>query len=352
MSHTNRRTRLGAALIVPMLFLTACGGGGEEAAPAAPAPAPEADPAEGCEPITANASHHITAASAAHKGMVALAEDVAARTDGRVTIEVFSDAQLGGLGEMAENLRSGAVEIALIDTGQLSRFVPEVGVFNLPFLFEDMTEFNTLMDGPVGDAVNAKAIDEAGVVPLYWSAVGLRNMYFNGKEVRTPADIAGLKMRVPEAPVWVSTFNALGTQVAAIPAGELYQAVETGVVDGFELPLGTSVDLKLYEPVTSMSVTGHILTDILIAASPVFVDKLCDFDREALFAAADVAEAATRDQWVADNEAALVVLTEELTIVDDVDIAAFRAATDSVNEEFVAANGSELYDLIKAELGR
>lgn len=360
-SKKTRRSTLCVIGTTLALLLTACGG--EEPDVAAPDDSPaeegpgddetdDVSAGEECEPVTARASHHISAESAAHIGMEALAEEAAAGTEGRITIEVFSDAQLGGLGEMTENLRSGAIEIALVDSGAMSQFAGELGVFDLPFLFEEMTEFNDLMDGPVGETVEEIIVSEAGVSPLYWSAVGLRDMFFVDTEVRTPADIEGLTMRVPEAPVWVDTFEALNTSPTAIPAGELYTALETGVVDGFEFPLGTAVDLNMYEPVNYLTKTGHILTNILIAASPQFLDSLCDADREALMAAADAAEQVTRDGWVSDNENAVEVLEENLTVIEDADLQAFRDATSVVHEDFVEEHGSELYDVVTSELGR
>lgn len=306
---------------------------------------------EECEEITARASHHITAASAVHVGLEQLATDVLAATDGRVTIEVLSDAQLGGLGEMTENLRNNVVQIALIDTGTLSQFDGEMGVFDLPFLFEDMSEFNDLMDGPVGDLVNER-VRAVGPEPLYWSAVGLRSMFFNGVTVNGPEDMAGLTMRVPEAPVWVDTFRALGTSPTAIPGGDIYTSVQTGVVDGFELPHGTTVDLALNEVVTDMTISGHILTNILIAASAGFMDSLCDPDLAALRAAAVDAEQTTRDGWLSDNAEAEEVLFAELDVVDSPDLAAFREATISVHEDFREAHGDELYEAATAALGR
>jgi tripartite ATP-independent transporter DctP family solute receptor len=322
------------------MTLTACGG--DEAGGAG------GNGAKECGSVQARASHHISAKSAAHKGLDVLAREVSDKTEGRVTVEVFSDAQLGGLGEMGENLRSGAVEIALVDSGSLSRFDPGLGVFDLPFLFEDMEQFNTLLDGEVGDAVNQK-VEAVGVKPLYWSAVGLRDMFFVEKEVRSVNDLSGLKMRVPEAPVWVDTFKAFGTSPTAIPAGELYTALDTGVVDGFEFPLGTAVDLKMYEPVNVWTPTGHILTNILIAASPSFVDELCEEDRNALLEAAQAAQDETRKLWREDNEAAKEVLTKELTVIDDVQLDGFKEKVAPVHSAFTSKNGAELYDKIKAE---
>lgn len=352
------RPRRAAALLLAVL-LAGCGGGGgaDQAATTAEEPATGAETSAAapagadCTAATVRASHHISGESAAHRGLEVLAEELAQRTDGRLTLEIFSDAQLGGLAEMAENLRAGAVEVALIDSGSLSQFEAELGVFDLPYLFDDMESFNELMDGDVGETVNERIRTNVGVVPLYWSAVGLRSMFFVDREVRAAQDLAGLTMRVPEAPVWVDTFEALGTSPTAIPASELYTALQTGVVDGFEFPLGTAVDLRMYEPVSSMTRTDHILTNILIAASPRFVDGLCEQDRQALTEAAEVAEEATRQAWQDDNDAAESVLEENLTVVEDPDLDSFRAAVAPVHEAFTAANGSELYDRITEATG-
>jgi tripartite ATP-independent transporter DctP family solute receptor len=337
---------LGIASLV--LVLGACSSQvGETATEEAPV---AAAPAEVCESVSAKAAHHITATSAVHRGLETLAADVSAATEGRVTIEILSDAQLGGLAEMPENLRSGAVDIALVDTGAMGGFDAELGVTDLPFLWESMDEFNDVIDSPVGDLFNDK-VRAIGIEPLYWSAVGLRDMFFTNVEVTTPEQLSGLKMRVPQAKVWVLTFEALNASPTPIAGGEIYSSLESGVIDGFELPLGTTVDLNLNEVVKFQAKTGHILTHIMIGASPAFLDKLCVSDRAALDAAAATAQNVTRQGWKDDNAAAAAVLEAELT-VNDADIAAFRSATASVLDTFVVENGSVLLDAIKAQLGR
>lgn len=339
------------------LVLTACSSGSDDAATdtaptdtATETTTETTEQASECISVTAKASHHISSSSAVHRGLEVLAEEVSAGTDGRVTIDIASDAQLGGLAEMPENLRSGAVDIALVDTGSMSAFDGELGVTDLPFLWETMDEFNSVMDSSVGDAFNAK-IRAIGIEPLYWSAVGLRDMFFVNVPATTPEQLVGLKMRVPEAPVWIATFEALNASPTPIPAGELYTAAQSGVVDGFELPLGTTVDLNLNEVVDYQTKTGHILTHIMIGASPSFLDKLCAEDLAALEAAVAKAQDNTRQGWKDDNEAAAEVLAADLT-VNDADLVAFREATAPVHETFVAANGSDLYDAIRTQLGR
>ncbi len=337
-----------AVSIVVALGLAACSSDSDDASSATGESTIEA--AAECVSVNAKASHHISSASAVHRGLEVLAQQISDGTEGRVTIDIASDAQLGGLAEMPENLRSGAVDIALVDAGAMSVFDPELGVTDLPFLWETMDEFNDVMDSSVGDQMNSK-VKAIGIEPLYWSAVGLRDMFFVDTAVTTPDQLAGLKMRVPEAPVWVQTFEALNASPTPIPAGELYTALQSGVIDGFEFPLGSMVDLKLNEVVDYQTKTGHILTHIMIGAAPAFLEKLCADDRAALETAVSEAQDATRQGWKDDNAAAAEILAAELT-VNEADLEAFREATAPVHENFVAANGSDLYDAIKAQLGR
>jgi len=361
----SHKARVGVAVAAMLaLGLSACSSGSDESSSAGEdnsveetteaeeeeAAGSSEDVAVDCQPVSAKASHHISSSSAVHRGLEVLAEEVSNGTDGRVTIEIASDGQLGGLAEMPENLRSGAVDIALVDAGSMSVFDPELGVTDLPFLWETMDEFNDVMDSPVGDQMNAK-VQAIGIEPLYWSAVGLRDMFFVDTPATSPEQLSGLKMRVPEAPVWVQTFETLNASPTPIPGGEIYTAAQSGVIDGFELPLGTTVDLNLNEVVDYQTKTGHILTHIMIGASPSFLEKLCAEDLAALEAAVIAAQDDTRQGWKDDNAAAAEVLAAELT-VNDADLQAFRDATAPVHEDFVAANGSELYDAVRAELGR
>jgi len=346
---TRHKCKIGIALsAVLALGLTACSSSSDDASAESEETTIEA--VAECQDVNAKASHHISSASAVHRGLEVLAEKVNEGTDGRVTIDIASDAQLGGLAEMPENLRSGAIDIALVDAGSMSVFDPELGVTDLPFLWETMDEFNVVMDSPVGGEMNAR-VQAIGIEPLYWSAVGLRDMFFVDTPVTTPDQLSGLKMRVPEAPVWVQTFETLNASPTPIPGGEIYTSAQTGVIDGFELPLGTTVDLKLNEVVDYQTKTGHILTHIMIGSSTAFLEKLCAEDREALELAIIEAQDATRQGWNDDNAAAAEVLAAGLT-VNEADIPAFREATAPVHEAFVEANGSELYEAIKAELGR
>lgn len=308
--------------------------------------------ADDCEPVSARASHHLSQASVAQQDLELLAQEASDRTEGRLEIDVFSDSQLGGLGEMPESLRSGAVEIAFVDSSSLSQFLPEIGVFSLPFMFDEMSDFNDIMDGALGETLDNDIRGSVGIEPLYWSALGLRDMFFVNEEVRSPDDMSGLTMRVPEASVWVDTFRALGSSPTAIPAGDLYTSLQTGVVDGFEFPLGAAVDLNLHEPVGVLTKTGHILTDVLTAASPDFLDGLCERDRQAFLEAADVARGEVRTLWVEDNEAAEAVLEDSLTVIHDADVQAFRDAVQPVHEDFQEQNGTDYYNEILEHLGR
>jgi len=299
-------------------------------------------PAE-CTTVSASASHHLPATSPAQVGLEFFAEEVTKQTDGRVAIDVFSDGQLGGIAEMPSNLRSGGVDIALIDGGVLAQFDPELGLLDLPYLFESMEEFNSTMDGPFGESYNER-VQTLGISPLYWSAVGPRDMFFVDAKVTSPTDLKGLQMRVPQAPIYISTFEAFGAAATAIPSGDLYTALDTGVVKGFELPLSSTVDLNLNETVSVWAPTGHMMNNVLIAASPSFLNQLCEKDQAAVQTAVDSAKKITREAWASANTDASDTLKKSLTIMKNLDIAEFKNASEAVRTGFTEKNGSELYD--------
>lgn len=342
------RVRTVGTMVVLAFGLAACGGDNNDSA--------EADnggPAT-CESVTARASHHIGPESAGHQGLETLADEVAELTDGRVTIEIFPSGQLGGLSDNAEALRTGTMDLALVDSSSLSQFVGEVGALDLPFVFETQDQFNEVLAGEFGEYVNGRLQDEVDIVPLYWSSVGMRNILLAAgvDEVRTPDDLEGMTLRIPDAPVYKQTFELLGATTVVVDAGELYTSVQTGVVDGFEFPMGTARDFSMQEVVGSVSQTAHIHTNTLIAASSAFADSLCEEDREALLTASEVAKEVANDAWIADNEAAIAAFEDADVSMVEVDRDVFIDAVQPVYETFTSEQGEELFSRLQDAIGQ
>jgi len=184
------------------------------------------------------------------------AELVAEKTSGRVTINVAGAETLGSDAAMLTSLRTGALDFTANSQGATSALVPELAALGLPFLFDSADKAIAVLSGPIGADLNAR-FDAVGVVPLDWWDNGVRHLTNSKRKVATPADVTGLKIRTPADPMTIDIFQALGASTEQIAFGELYIALQQGVVDGQENPLANVESSKLYEVNKYISLTAH-----------------------------------------------------------------------------------------------
>ena len=186
-------------------------------------------------------------------GLVAdkIANDIEKETDGSLTFELFPGSQLGGEVEMVEQVRAGTVDVAFVTGGAVSNFVKEIGVLDMPFLFDDLDHAHRVLTGEVGDQMKEKAEAE-GIKILTYMDFGIGNIANTKKDIKKVEDLKGLKMRTLENDIFIDTFKALGTNPVPIPFPELYTSMQQGVVDGTDPVNVTMTGGKLYE------VTKHL----------------------------------------------------------------------------------------------
>ena len=146
------------------------------------------------------------------EAVVRMGKKLEAATNGRIGIQMYPSMQLGGEKEMIEQAQVGALQIARISVGPMGPLVPELNVFNLPFMFRDNAHMEKVIDGDVGSEMLKKLSDHptAGLIGLCWMNGGTRNVYNSKHAVKTVADLKGLKIRMMGNPVFVDTMNALG----------------------------------------------------------------------------------------------------------------------------------------------
>src|SRR6266513_5118596 len=156
-------------------------------------------------------------------------------TNGRLTLQMYPQMQLGGEKEMIEQAQVGALQIARISVGALGPVIDELNVFNMPFIFRDEQHMRKVIDGPIGSGLLEKisANPATRLIALGWMDAGPRNVYSN-KPVTKPSDLKGMKVRMMGNPIFVETMNAMGGNGVAMGFNELYSAMQTGVVDGAE----------------------------------------------------------------------------------------------------------------------
>ncbi len=206
-------------------------------------------------------AHHLQLTHIVETMSQKFASTVATRTNGQVEIKVFGAGQIGGLKDNAEGVRLGTLDFCMADSAQVGLFHARANIISLPFLFRDFAHYKKVIEGPVGKQLAKEILENANMRLLsYWPA-GFRIMASRTKPIKTAADMKGIKIRIPEVPIYVETMRALGANATPMPWGEVYTALQTGVVDAIEVPSDTILNGKMYEVTKYLSRTYHIFTD-------------------------------------------------------------------------------------------
>ncbi len=270
------------------------------------------------------------------------------RTKGEVVIQVYPSSQLGNQRDLVEGLTFGTVDMTLTGTAVLGNFIPEVAVFDLPFIFRDIPHAYKALD-TVGMEL-AKKGEARGMITLAIWENGVRHMTNNKKPIKTPADMDGLKMRVMEQPVYIEMMKSLDASPTPMAMSELYTALQKGVIDGQENPLAHIATKRFYEVQKYISLSGHTYASEPLLISTIAWNKLNDEQK------AIVKQAAldTRD-WQRDLCRKLegefmktIVDSGKAQVNDDVDKKAFAEVTKSVWKLYTDKFGSKTIEAIQA----
>lgn len=218
-------------------------------------------------PITLKLGHIAEPENPYGQGATHFAQLVKERSNGAINIQVYPSSQLGNQRDLVEGLTFGTVDMTLTGTAVLGNFVPEVSIFDLPFLFRDVQHAYKALD-TVGMALCKKG-EERGMITLAIWENGVRHMTNNVRPIVTPADMKGLKFRVMEQPVYIEMMKALGASPTPMAMSELYTALQKGVIDGQENPLAHIATKRFYEVQKFISLTGHTY-----APEPVLISTL------------------------------------------------------------------------------
>lgn len=281
-------------------------------------------------------------------GAEVFAKEISNRTNGRYRIDQYPDSALGGEVEMLKAVQLGTVDLAFITGAPLPNFVAEVGVFNIPFIFRDVSHAHAVLDGPIGKAYLAKFSDK-DLVALAWGENGLRHLTNSRREIRAPEDIRGLKLRVPQSNVMLAGFEALGADVHELAFPLLYAALQSGQFDGQENPIATIISSKFFQVQKYLTLSGHVYDPaVLFMAVDTFGDLSAD-DKGSFVEAAKLAgEASRRFAATAQKDGVAQLAKSGMQIVPDIDRTKFAAAMASANPVFAQQFGSAIIQQIKA----
>jgi tripartite ATP-independent transporter DctP family solute receptor len=281
-------------------------------------------------------------------GATAFAEQVAKLTGGRITIQQFPDATLGGDVELLKGVQLGSIDLAFVTGMGLPSVLPEAGMLNIPFLFNSAQHAYAVLDGPVGESFR-KQFAAKDLVMLAWGENGLRHMTNARRPIITPADLKGLKMRVPQSAVLLEAFQALGAEVATLPLPQLFEALRAGKFDGQENPIATIQAARFDQVQKFLTLSGHAYDPAVFLMSPDAFDELSAEDKASFKEAATAGGEASRTFAAQAQIDGIATLQKAgMTVQTDVDRASFAAAMSSANAEFEKRFGRALIEQVKA----
>ena len=292
-------------------------------------------------PINLVFSHHLPITHIGHKAAEGFANRVKAQTNGQVTVDIKPASQLFNLRTSAEALQLGTLDMCWSDLGTLANWTPSLGFVSLPFLFNDFDHVQRVLYGPIGKQVGDLAKDSLGVEILSLGASGFR-VFLSKKPIQKSDDARGIRLRVPEIPTWVEMAKAMGANPSPIPAGEMYTALQTGVVDAVELPADYIVTSKLYEVASFATKTHHIFTEVSMMAS---AKRMATFPANVQKVIRDNAvQAVQTEMWnanIKEQQDAWAELARRVKAFDAPDIASFRNKMGPVHINFIGKTGAK-----------
>ena len=279
------------------------------------------------------------------EGMHKFADLVKEYTEGTVTIEVYSNAALTDEASSIDQLQLGSLDFSRVNTNSLAPTVDEFGVFAMPYLFTSTEQKYRALDGEAGDAVMAK-LDDYGMVGLYFWEAGARCFYTTSKPIRTVEDLKGMKIRVQQTEVAISMVRALGAEATPMDYAEVFQGLQTGIVDGAENDFVSYYTSGHYEVAKYYSLDQHMAPPAILLMSKTSWDKMSEAQQEAVRKAAYEAAVWQRQAMQYYQQESRAACEAAGCEIIDVDVASFQQAVSSVYDEY--PRYSEIVAMINA----
>ncbi len=332
---------IAAALACGMVAMAGCGGGGAKKA-ATPAAAEDAK-------LTYKLAYHLPSSHPLGKGVDSFVKKVEEKTKGNIKIDVYPAGQLYNDKSMNDAIMSGGIDMGLNSVSRWSSVIPAMEVFDVPFLFPTYEKVDKAIDGGLGEKLAAE-MAQKNVRPIIWADYGFVQFANNKKEIKKPADFAGLKIRgYGEMPS--ETIKALGASPVTMGSGEVYMALQRGVIDGQTSGTTAMYDRKMFEVTKYLTITNHAYPEFILAMNDKSFAKMSAAQQKAFMEAANEVRDDLRKNAKAEDAAALEKLKAagmEVYVVPESDLKEWQAATKPCLDIFVknaGKLGQELIDI-------
>jgi len=284
-------------------------------------------------------AHSLPQTHPVHKGILSFQKTLEEKSGGTLKIKIFPDGQLGSEREVLELLQIGSVAVTKVSAATLANFVPEYSVLGIPYLFRDKAHYFDVLEGDIGKSILEKG-SKYWLRGLCYYDAGSRSFYTKDKAIRTPEDLKGLKIRVMNNQMAINMVNALGGSATPMAYGELYTAIQQGVVDGAENNPPSFVSSNHYEVSKYYTIDQHSsIPDVLIISTK-YWDKLSKQEKLWLQEAADESAQAEKIFWKDAVEESMKKAKEAGVEIIFPEKSLFANKAKSVLEEFKKSNPS------------
>ena len=295
---------------------------------------------------TIKVGHGAAEAFHMHRALLKFEELVEAGSGGEIDVQIFPSSQMGPDREMIEGVQTGVLEMAIPPSSFFAGWDPAFAVIELPYMYASKDIAFDVLDGSAGDGMLSR-VENQGLVGLGWLELGVRNVTNNVRPVATPEDLEGVKLRTMKVPAHVATFETLGANPTPMNFGEVYSALQQGVIDGQENPLAIITSQRFYEVQKYLSTTGHVFAVYMpVISKPFFYSLSAEHQnlvKDSMAAARDHQAQLVASEDAAQLEQIRAAGVEVLELTAE-QRQVFADKTESVRLQYREKVGAEAYD--------
>ncbi|MFC3284111.1 TRAP transporter substrate-binding protein [Litchfieldella rifensis] len=271
-----------------------------------------------------------------HQAAVKFKEEVEANSDGRIEVQIYPNEQLGAEMDVINSIQLGTADMTI--TGEsLQNWAPKAAMMAVPYAFRDSEHLHQAVQGEIGDEIEAQITERANLVPLAWFERGPRHLTSN-RPVRQPADLDGIRLRVPNVPLFVDTWEALGARPTPMAFSEVFTALQQNTIQAQENPLSLIESASFYEVQDYVNLTGHVRSWIYVVIGKDQLESMPEDLQQVIFDAAETMQSYEAKLFEEDEQRLRQDLQERGMEFIEVDTEAFAekarpAVLESLNEE-------------------
>ena len=281
-----------------------------------------------------------------HKGSLKFAELVEEKTGGRVVVQVFPNEQLGKEMEVIGNIQSGIVDM-LITGESMMNWAPLCGLIAVPYMIRDSAHMEKIVEGEIGQAIEKEIIEKVRLRPVAWFERGARNLTSN-REVKKPEDLNGLRLRVPNVPLFVATWESLGAKPTPMAFSEVFTSLQQGIIDGQENPYDLIKSASFFEVQKFVNKTEHVRGWIYLVIGEDKFQSMPEDIQKAILEAGKEAQTYERELFRAEQDQLIKDLQDKGMTFVEVDKEAFMKKAEPAVLSFLSPELQEMYKKIVA----